>query len=84
MLNYTMREKVCDRERKGVCVCVCVCGVRLCVCVGRVYSFVQCTLLMVGGYRIFRSISGSFNQEIWSKFSYWGCDKRMCVCVCWE
>ena len=39
MLNYTLREKVCDRKRKGV-VCVCV-------CVERVYSFVQCTLLML-------------------------------------
>ena len=32
MLNYTMREKVCDRERNAERVVVCVCGC-VCVCV---------------------------------------------------
>ena len=49
----------------------------VCVCVGRVY---KCTLLMLGGYSIFWSISGkTFGRNFHTGDARKGC---VCVCVC--
>ena len=49
----------------------------VCVCVGRVY---KCTLLMLGGYSIFWSISG----KTFGRNFHTGDARKGCVCVCWE
>ena len=78
MLNYTMREKVCDRKRKGVvCVCVCVCweGIEFC---SMHFTYARWVLYFLEYKWHFLS------RNLVEIFILGMREKGVCVCVCWE